>query len=288
MLFALLSSFFVSLGDVFGKKVLQEIDEYTTAFSLRIFAFSILFFFMLFSNVQVTFDFSFTFLGALFVGGTLNVLAAIFYMRAIKDSDLSVSIPMLSFTPLFLLFLSPLILGEWPTWFGVMGVSFIVTGAYFLNIRQSRKGWLEPFRVLLREQGSRLMLLVAFIWSLTSTLDKVGVVATSPLVWALSINLYIILFMLPFVMVRLRKNAPLLLKKWKYLSAVGTSDGVGILFQMMAVQVTQVPYVIALKRMSILWSSLLGFSVFKEKDVLEKSAGIVCMLVGVLCIVLFS
>ncbi len=48
------------------------------------------------------------YVSALLLGGTLNVLALFQFMRALQASDMSLAIPFISFTPIFLLFHVPL------------------------------------------------------------------------------------------------------------------------------------------------------------------------------------
>ena len=98
----------------------------------------------------------------------------IFYMKAIKASDLSITVPMLTFSPLFLLITSPLTLGEFPNLFGLFGILFIVAGSYMLNIKQRKEGWLVPFKALLSQNGPKFMLIVAFLWSISANFDKIG------------------------------------------------------------------------------------------------------------------
>jgi len=99
---------------------------------------------------------------ALLVDGTLNVIATILQLKAIKISDLSLTIPLLAFTPLFLLFISPLILGQYPTPLGIIGVILIVIGSYVLNIQRRNAGYLAPFKAMLKHRCPRFMLYTAF------------------------------------------------------------------------------------------------------------------------------
>jgi drug/metabolite transporter (DMT)-like permease len=110
----------------------------------------------------------------------LEILAFLCYMRAIKVSPLSLTLPFLAFTPIFIVLTGRLILGETVTPLGIAGILCIVTGAYFLNLSQARTGPQEPFRAIFREPGSALMLLVSFIYSITSTLGKLAVLHSNP------------------------------------------------------------------------------------------------------------
>src|SRR3989338_4529525 len=149
LLFAFLTAFFESLKDVFSKKSLENCDEYVVAWSLRFFALLFLIPLLFFIEIPSWQSLGLQFWVALFIAGFLNVIATILYMRAIKSSDLSITVPMVTFTPLFLLITSPLIVGEFPNSMGLIGVLLIVVGSYMLNIKQRHQGYFAPFKVLI-------------------------------------------------------------------------------------------------------------------------------------------
>ena len=108
---AILAAVFESVKDVFSKKSLKDIDIYTISWALRFFALPFLLPLLLFIKIPALGN---EFWSALLINGILNVVATILYMKAIKESDLSVTIPMIAFTPIFLLVTSPLLVGEFP------------------------------------------------------------------------------------------------------------------------------------------------------------------------------
>ncbi len=103
---------------------------------------------------------------ALLIGGSINAVTTILYIKAIKVSDLSLTVPLVALTPLFMLLTSPLIVGEYPNFFDYIGILLIVTGSYLLNIKEKSQGYLAPFKALLKEPGPKMMLIVAFLWSI--------------------------------------------------------------------------------------------------------------------------
>lgn len=95
------------------------------------------------------------FLIVLVIRGVLNAFVSVIYIKAIKISPLSLTLPMLTFTPIFLLLTSPLIVGEFPSIIGVLGIILIVLGAYTLNIKDVKKGFFSPFKSLVKEKGPK-------------------------------------------------------------------------------------------------------------------------------------
>ncbi len=281
--YSFLTALFESLKDVLGKKSLEKCNEYIVAWSLRIFALPFILPLLAFTKETVLGN---RFWPALLVGGTLNIITTILYMKAIKTSDLSVTVPMVTFTPLFLLLTSPFIVGEFPSLKGIFGILLIVTGSYLLHFKEKKNGLLAPFKAIVKEKGPRLMLAVAFIWSITSNIDKVGIQNASIVHWAIAMHIFAIFAMIPVVWVTSRSSINQVWKRQKVLFPLGFVDALKYIFQMAAIQLTLVAYVISIKRTSAILSVVFGFLIFKEKGFRERLTGSVIMILGVLLITL--
>lgn len=262
-----------------SKKGLITTDEYIISWSLRFFSFPFLLPLLFFINIPVLGD---MFWVALLVSGSLNVVTTILYMKAIKYSDLSITVPMVAFTPLFLLMTSPFIVGEFPALPGLIGVFLIVIGSYVLNIKEKQNGYLFPYRALLNEKGPRFMLIVAFIWSITSNFDKIGIQNSSPIFWVIAINAFVATLLFPTMISRSRNKLDQISTEYKWLLCVGLFSALTLIFQMTALSLTLVVYVIAIKRTSTVMSVLWGSLMFKEKGIHERLLGAVIMILGIL------
>jgi uncharacterized membrane protein len=108
------------------------------------------------------------------------VATSVLYLKAIKSDDLSLTVPFIGFSPLFLLFTSFIISDERPAFQGVIGVLLMVAGAYFFQFKEKKKNFLAPFTALLKLRGPKMMLLIAFLWSISSNFDKIGIKNSSP------------------------------------------------------------------------------------------------------------
>ena len=266
IIFAFLAALFVSLMNVASKKSLKNTDEYIVAWSLRLFALPFLIPLLLIIEIP---NLGNQFLIALPINGVLSLLAFIFYMKAIKYSDLSIAAPMITFTPLFLLLTSPVIIGEFPSIFGVLGILLIVFGSYILKLDKKKEGYFAPFKALLKEKGPRYMLIAAFIWSITSNFDKIDVLDSSPIFWAISVNLVIATIMLPIVFYKSRSAVKEIPRKFKSLFPIGFFHATGVVFQMIAISLALVSYVISIKRTSAIMSVIFGCVFLKEKGLIR-------------------
>jgi uncharacterized membrane protein len=144
----------------------------------------------------------------------------------------------------------------------------------------------EALRALIQNQGSRLMLGSAFLWSITSNFDKVGTLNSSPLFWAVSLFSVIALGMLPFVLRRGSQGWLRLAPVANLLTLTGLLNATGIGLQFAALTLAPVAQVIAVKRMSVLIAVVLGHLIFKETGLRERLLGAAVMVSGVVVMTL--
>lgn len=281
ILFALLTAFFGSLSDVFGKKVVGKVDIYVASWAWVFFSLPLTFLIFTFNEPTPLGPY---FLRTLFFSSVTLVLASLFYFKALKESDLSLVMPMMAFTPVLLLITSPIMVGEFPSLVGLFGIILIVIGSYVLNLKERSKGYLAPFKALVDHRGTRCMLVVAVLFSVTANLDKIGIQNSSVFTWILILNL-VLSVVFSIIMFIKSKDFLLQIKSvWPWLIFLGLANSLLLIFNMITLQMTIVPYLIAVKRTSILISSLFGFILFKEKGVKERLGGVLLMLLGVLLI----
>lgn len=284
LIFSILAAFCESMRDVLSKKNLRNLDEYFIAWALQFFGLLFLLPGLFFIEIP---PLKKEFWGALALSGSLNVMAAVLYIKAIKYSDLSITVPMITFTPLFLLLTSPLIIHEVPTLSGILGVILIVIGAYILNIGESVKGVMVPFQALLREKGPQIMLFVAFVWSITSTIDKIGIKNSSPLIWSIAVTSFISISLFPIILFRSVNDNSLIGLTLRSSISLGLVNALAIFFEMTAYSLTLVAYANSIKRMSIVMSVIFGHYIFKEEGMRQRLLGTCIMLLGVILISVF-
>jgi len=276
---ALGTAFFEAVKDTLSKRQLVLADEYLLAWSYSVFGLPLTGIYLWWEGIPVIgSDFGW----ALSAGVALNMVAVTLYMRAIKASDLSLTLPMLTFTPLFMLVTSPVILGEFPDPLGGLGMILIIAGAYLLHLgRDQKRGLLDPFRALWSVPGSRIMLLVAFIWSFTANLDKIGVTNSSPAFWLFSFFVAMSLGLTPVVLIKSRRPLHQLRRNFQALALVGMFGSLALVLQMWAITLTLVAYVVSIKRMSVVFGVLFGYFIFGEKGLARRLICAALMVAGV-------
>jgi len=218
----------------------------------------------------------------------LEVVAILLYAHAIQRSPLSLTIPFLSLTPVFTLPVSYLLIGEVPGVAGAAGVVLIAVGVYVLNIQARHTGWLGPLRAVAREPGSRMMIGVALIYSVTSALGKIAVLHSGPIFYG-AVSAAALSVLVGIVAVRRAKGA------WgEVRDNARPFFLLGVLYIAMAVchfkavEIAPVAYMIALKRTSILFSVLLGWIFFQEQALRDRLLGASLMVAGAVLITVGS
>lgn len=251
-----------ALKDIFSKVNLLHVDEYTAAFSMHLVISVLLAPVVAIMGVE---EMSTRFLLALFASSFIQLAVILLYMKAIKRAELSVTVPLVTLTPLFMLLSSPILIGEFPSGIGIGGIFLIVAGTYLLNMESSNRDFFAPFKNLVYSQSSRYMLIVAFLWSITANIDKIGVEETSPVFWAFSKDLLILFYLIPIVYIKSKAPIHQLKSRWLSLLGIGLFRTTSVLTQMFAIQFILVAYVIAIKRSSALLIIFYAFFFLQER-----------------------
>ena len=216
----------------------------------------------------------------------LNVFAAILLFKALKQEDLSLAVPIISFTPLFLIATSWIILGEVPSDKGIIGIIFIVIGSYVLNIKGSLKNIFSPIKSILSNKAVLFMLGVAFLYSISSNFDKM-VVLNSDTTFGHSLVYFLSgAILLITALAKKDKFIGPMKNGWKLLLGAMIFSALITIAMNNAYELTIVPYAISVKRTSVIFAALFGFFFLKEKNILPRLLGTVIMVIGVIIITL--
>jgi drug/metabolite transporter (DMT)-like permease len=234
------------------------------------------------------------FLSAVAVTVGINIIATMLFYRALSISDLSLCIPMLAFTPVFLILTSFLILGEIPSFAGIIGILLVTAGAYLLNLEYNdgRPSSLKtPLRMLAHHRGVQAMLLVAFLYSISVNYDKQVVETSDPIFGSAIVLLLLgITFLLCDIWSGTRGSGPMQeqppgsRKQYWVFPAIGlilAFEGITI---NVAYTMAIVPYVISVKRLAIFFSVLFGGFLLAERPLTGRMMGAGVMIAGAVVI----
>ena len=218
----------------------------------------------------------------------LNVASNLALLEAVRRSPLSLTIPLLSLTPVFTTILAIPVLGEVPEPRQWVGIATVVVGAFWMNLDLRELSLRNSWRTFSSEPGSRLAVVVALLWSLAMPLDKIAVLSSSPAFHGLilSSGVGVAVVLLAWLRGSLGRFRELLIRPGLILAGLGVSI-LAIALQLVAIAVVWVGLVETMKRgIGSLLSQLWGYLVFDEKLEPQRLLGVFAMAVGVALILL--
>ncbi len=199
----------------------------------------------------------------------LEITAMLMYMRAIRDYPLALTVPYLAFTPVLVVLTGWLILGEKVSNGGLFGILLVVAGSWLLNFEHTDKltprTLFAPLRAIVINPGSRLMLMTAGIYAITSVGGKAA------MQWMPAEQFgafyFAVLGTLVLVLATLYQPRSLHVVKhgWLPLLVVAGFMSVMVVTHFLALAQIEAAYMIAVKRTSLLFGMLYGAVLFGER-----------------------
>lgn len=193
-------------------------------------------------------------------------VATILFASSLRGAPLSQTQPIYAITVVFLLFLAPIITpADKLSFWGIVGVVAVAAGIYAAEFNGT--SIFQPFREIFRNKGVFCAFIASLIYSVTSLVDKVLVEASSGSISMLMVTNQILissmlgLYILGRGSLRIAKENGATLKSAVPLVFAGALNGALVLLHMWAIMLTAVPYLIAVKRTSIIGTSLWDYYV---------------------------
>ncbi len=279
---SILTAGFYAVTGAWSKQVTNYVNRYTATWSIFTFGIPVILLSFSFAGMpeSIGSKFFWAMPGSLF----LNMAGFTMFVTALKISPLSLTYPFLAFSPVFLILTGFIFLGEMPDASGIGGIIMVTAGAYIINIKKEESGILDPIKAIGREKGSLLMLVVAFIWSFAAVFDKVAVLASSPFFY---LTIFNVGFFLVYMIFLKRVNPGFISEvkeNFSKLFILGFLSGLTVIFQMVAIKLAFVSYVIAIKRSGMILTLLIGGVYFKENITKFNIIGTILMAAGVILI----
>ena len=227
---------------------------------------------------------------ALAANVAVQLFAFRLYVSAVTEGELGTTYPLLAVTPALVVPVEWLLLGDRPGPRGVLGIVLVVAGVYLLQLRGGGRSPLAPLRALARDRGARRMLLVAALWAVTGTVDRVAVLASSPSFYGAALSLALGIGFLPAALrdrggdgdgatlrdALSRRPGPLAIQGLIFAAMFVT--------QMEALRLAIASYVLSIKRSGTLLAVFLGGSWFEESGTGRKAAATMVLLAGVVLV----
>ncbi len=283
-LLALFCAVFTACCDALSKRAMQQMDEWMAG--TAVLAVSSLVLAPVFFSCDLQ-PFS-SEVGILFaVTLPLEILAYYLFLSAIRMAPLSLTVPLLAFTPALTILSSYAVLDERIGLWGGLGISLVTVGAYIVNGNLMDQHVLAPVRAILSNSGSRRMLAAAFIWALTSALGKKGFLLYGAIPYGYLIlvgNLVFFGLMSTYKACRgsscARPDAPL----WGLFIIAGLFMAGAEITHFLSMSLAPAAYMISVKRLSLVLGVILGWLFFGERNITYRLVGASVMVMGVFLI----
>lgn len=284
LLMALSCAFFTATSTSISKIILKRNDEYLVGWLGLVMAAPFLLFILFWIDIP---GLDIIFYRSAFILLPLEILAYLLYIKAIKYSPLSLTLPFLALTPVFLILTGWLILRERVGFLGIAGIVLVAAGVYLLNIETFHMGLLEPVRSIFKERGSVYMIIVAFIYSITSALGKLAIAHSSVLFFSAVYYPALSVLLIPLVAVRYKQGLlkPTLTGRDHWLLLlIGFIFSLSVITHCFGITMTKAAYMITVKRLSMIFGVIYGWLLFKESHIANRLAAVSLMGLGVLLI----
>lgn len=213
--------------------------------------------------------------------GCLQALYMIALTQAYSHGDFSMVYPVArGLAPLLVGLGAPLLLGERLSFLATIGIALIGGGIAWLGLstRRSRGGFL------------------ALVWATVtasciasySVIDKVGVSKAHPLAYIITLFWCMTAFMTPVMLWQrgLKGLDNLWRRRWPVLMTAGLMSLGAYLLVLIAMRLTQVSYVAALREISVVFAALLGSLVLREPYGRRRVAASAVVAIGLILLVL--
>lgn len=208
------------------------------------------------------------------------------YHQALKHSEFIVVMPFQSLTPLFVIPLVYMWFGELPSLFGVIGICMVLFGILCLQFRKNKNN-IQLSSDILKQKGVQFMLCTAFLWSITTTLQKMAAQEGGVAFFGVCYTGGVVLTTLVWQTIRGISPLPVLrFTGGPDILFVGFLAGIGTFAQYTAITLAHPAYVNALRRVGLSSNLLIGKYFFQEHMDRWMLTGNILTVVGVVLIVL--
>lgn len=280
------AALFFALNHIFRKKILEN----TTVMDMMILTGSIGFLMMLPFLKFIDFGISSRNLFLILFNTTFAFGGSFSLNIAYKNCEISTVSPLLNINPLFVIVISYLVLGEVLSSAQFVGVLLILIGGYIITLRDI-KSFFKPFTSMPKKYFL-IVLSTLVMWSICPVLNRVVLRETDPLTYIFFFAMFMFLIQLVLLIIKNKFQDVITLakKSWSLLIVTSLFWIISDFLQLSAIAIPTAVVSLAMpvKRISNLFTVILGGSLFNERNLMVKSTACTVMLIGLFVIGLYS
>ena len=287
LIYTLISAILTSAATLAQKKTLmkEHATEFSTILAILTLLISLPFILIIdYSKLQLTP------IIIIFFTSIFGAIGFLLIMKSIRHMKITESLPLLALEPGITAILAFIFLKEALSLSQVIGIASLVIGIYILETRAARN-ILSPFKAIKKSKYIYYVIIALFIYSITSVFDRLVLFKYDMQPEAYIVFVHIFLAM-HFIVISSAfyngiKDVKHGLKKtgwWIFLIALLT---LGYrLSQAEAIKIAPVALVLSIKRISILFTVIIGGELFHEKNLFKKIIATSIIIAGALLIII--
>ena len=280
-----MSGLFWSFFDITRKLSLKIIKPEILLFLFSISQIVVFSLWMIFDNFFLNIA-NYFFVGFLLI--LISIFSAILFLKALNLSEISMSIPLLSFSPIFSAIFANFLLNEKLISQQYIGIFMIVIGTLVLYSEKTKSYNLkESFKKIFLNKGSRYMLIVSLIWSITPVLDKICLNHSSMNAHGLIQSIGMFICLICIYSINMKKIISVYKVQFKLITSTLTIGVVATILQFYAITLLPVPVMESVKRsIGQSFSIFYGKFYFSEQINKQKILGILFICLGVFLVLI--
>lgn len=275
----------LAVSQSLSKKELRRVHALDFATELSVFGFL----FALVLIPWVDFELSATAYLLILLNGVIWTLAFLFHNKALRHAELSEVAPLTNLRVIATLVFAYFILRDTPDLINLVGILFVVVGAYLLEL-QPRASLLDPFTAFSHSRSMLNLLFSVVLYGFSAVLIKIilGFVDPASYLFFLYVTLFVSYLVLDFFLQpeNLRSLRTIFKTNNLILGLAALTLFAGRSFILLAFEEGSVTLATAVLQSSVFFSVLAGSFYFQEKRMSRRMIFSLLIMVGVILVIL--
>ncbi|MDP2750898.1 MAG: EamA family transporter [Nanoarchaeota archaeon] len=203
--------------------------------------------------------------------GIILATGLILFTKSLQHAQIGKTVPLMAISPVVTMIFALIFLKEIPDTKGFIGIMMVVLGVYALKIDHFGKSHvLEPIINILKNRGSRYMLMASILYGINSVIEKYVIIQTNVFTRVVIYSYFVILIMTVYLIVmdgkQFKRKVANAFKKDRLWIALFTIGFAGeVIFTAVGLKLNLAAYAVSIKRVGIIGSVIFAHYMLNEK-----------------------